>query len=64
MTALVLVASASAQIRPKHLVTINDLESLREATYLEPSRDGRFLAYEMDETVWLLSTKVGMNPKS
>jgi len=63
MTALVLVASASAQIRPKHLVTINDLESLREATYLEPSRDGRFLAYEMDETVWLLSTKGGNEPK-
>ena len=48
----------------KHLVTLHDLQTLRDATYLQLSPDGKRLAYSTDDgNLWLANIEQGIQRK-
>jgi len=47
----------------KHLVTLQDLQSLEDTTYLQLSPRGDMLAYVRKEHLWLVGTREGSLPR-
>ncbi len=61
---LLMLSSARSFAVTKHTVTLDDLLTLREATYLQISPDGEILAYTtQDGSLWLANTKPGSQPR-
>ncbi len=51
-----------AQPQTKHLVTFDDLETLKQADYLQLSPNGERLVYTINGDLWLVGTKQGSFP--
>ncbi len=54
--------ACSGQTQPKHRVTLEDQETLKESLYMQLSPDGKQLVYVMSEEkgeLWLVETKAG-----
>src|SRR5712671_4163641 len=47
----------------KHRVMLSDLDTLKQADYLQLSPDGTTLAYTLDGNLWLLKTDQGRLPR-
>jgi dipeptidyl aminopeptidase/acylaminoacyl peptidase len=57
--------NCSGQIQPKHRVTVEDQETLKESLYMQLSPDGKMLVYVMGEEkgeLWLVEAKAGSTP--
>jgi len=48
----------------KHLVTLDDLETIKSADNLQLSPDGNLLAYVEDNEVWLINTQPNNEPRT
>ena len=46
-----------------HLVTLHDLQTLEEATYLQVSPKGDLIAYVWKDRLWIASTQTGNSPR-
>src|SRR6266481_6397244 len=56
----------SGRGQPKHRVTVEDQQTLKEALYMQLSPDGKMLVYIMGEEkgeLWLVETKAGNTPR-
>jgi dipeptidyl aminopeptidase/acylaminoacyl peptidase len=55
-----------AQVQPRHRVTVEDQENLKQSLYLQLSPDGKMLVYIMGEEkgeLWLVETRAGSTPR-
>src|SRR5260370_32324314 len=60
---LLTVGSVDAVAQTKHRVMLSDLDTLKQADYLQLSPDGTMLAYTLDGNLWLLKTEPGRRPR-
>jgi len=60
---ILLLASEPAKAQPRHRVTLQDLQSLEEATYVQVSPKGEMVAYVWKNSLWVIATRPGSVPR-
>ena len=60
---LIVVSCSAGRAQIRHLVSLRDLETLEDATYLQVSPTGEMVAYVWKEHLWVMSTQQGSSPR-
>lgn len=60
---ILLIASHAAHSQIRHVVTLQDLQSLEEATYVQVSPQDDMVAYVWKKSLWLVATRPGSVPR-